>query len=531
MTRTCSIQFHVNNVHNYLHVNFVAASPTKSATLSLDTSSAQSDASFDDLRCATAMGVPRARLAIGAAVLVSIAAVLLEIQLYAPHLPDGVHRITGAVPRVRWDHRITKDAYVTQMEAIAAERKPIMITNSPAAHWPAVTNWRHDEYLATHVPQLTDVVMQHGSVHRYWALDAAFASVLDEPDDAMPRQDMATAAMLGELRRGERRYFSRDVTAVEGFPLADIAPRDWLFVDRHEEFNSTTLWVGGNGVSTAAHYDMSHNFFIQLVGTKRFLLAPPSAHSELNLYPWLHPLGIFTSRPQQPSLSTQPPPHPAEAAALVDAVTADLGPGDVLYLPPLWFHTAVAGSRTPSIAVNIWSSSAEADLPGLDDVPPLPTALLEPASPLARRFTLLAVTFVALVEAALGIDGASAHAWVEAELWDGRYVRGLPESLHSRCHRAHGDCASHANAAAQWPPRADELEQVRVHAQAIARGFAQLPRPEGVREIQLLNIMESLGAAALEVHGADETHLCVWLELLRCFGSLQQVPAGVGVGS
>lgn len=45
------------------------------------------------------------------------------------------------------------------------------------------------------------------------------------------------------------------------------------------------------------------------------------------------------------SSSTLPPP-----------IVAELEPGDVLYLPPYWFHCVV--TVTPSISINVWSDSA-----------------------------------------------------------------------------------------------------------------------------------------------------------------------------
>jgi ribosomal protein L16 Arg81 hydroxylase len=35
---------------------------------------------------------------------------------------------------------------------------------------------------------------------------------------------------------------------------------------------------------------------------------------------------------------------------------ADLSPGDVLYIPPFWFHRVMATSDD-SISVNMWSTS------------------------------------------------------------------------------------------------------------------------------------------------------------------------------
>ena len=40
---------------------------------------------------------------------------------------------------------------------------------------------------------------------------------------------------------------------------------------------------GKGGVETAMSYDLSHNLLLQIVGTKRVTLLPPSAHRRLHL--------------------------------------------------------------------------------------------------------------------------------------------------------------------------------------------------------------------------------------------------------
>ena len=49
-----------------------------------------------------------------------------------------------------------------------------------------------------------------------------------------------------------------------------------------------SLSLGANGVPTAARYDFSHSLLLQIVGTKRITLLPPSAQHRLHLYPYWH---------------------------------------------------------------------------------------------------------------------------------------------------------------------------------------------------------------------------------------------------
>lgn len=118
------------------------------------------------------------------------------------------------------------------------------------------------------------------------------------------------------------------------------------------------LWVATPGSTTAAHYDREHNFFTQLVGSKRFELWEPARHVELAMHPFYH------SRDRQAQIEPTAPD-----------VVCDLEPGVVLYVPPFWAHRVE--SKTLSLAVNAWSPSFEnAVALTLNDLglPPLETA-------------------------------------------------------------------------------------------------------------------------------------------------------------
>lgn len=111
-----------------------------------------------------------------------------------------------------------------------------------------------------------------------------------------------------------------------------------------------TLWVGMKGVFTQAHYDEAHNFFCQVTGRKKFLLFPPSQFASLYVYPYHHPADrqsqvctfpassqyTHSLLPQKVDLEN---PDYEKFPKYKDAkpVIADLGPGDVLYLPPYWY--------------------------------------------------------------------------------------------------------------------------------------------------------------------------------------------------
>ena len=87
---------------------------------------------------------------------------------------------------------------------------------------------------------------------------------------------------------------------------------------------------------THTHFDNDHNFFVQLLGTKRMVLWPPNETQHLCPYPRLHPLW-HKSRVdfERPSAS-----HAACATyGRSRAFALTVAPGDVVYIPPFWWHT------------------------------------------------------------------------------------------------------------------------------------------------------------------------------------------------
>jgi len=97
-----------------------------------------------------------------------------------------------------------------------------------------------------------------------------------------------------------------------------------------------SMWIG-NRTRTAAHYDLPQNLACVVSGRRRFTLFPIDQLP--NLY--VGPLEI-TLAGQSISLVDFHQPDferfPRFREALKHARVADLGPGDALYLPSLWWH-------------------------------------------------------------------------------------------------------------------------------------------------------------------------------------------------
>lgn len=118
--------------------------------------------------------------------------------------------------------------------------------------------------------------------------------------------------------------------------LKDVSPRIWI----------------GNHVVTPAHFDESHNVACVVAGQRRFTLFPPEQVDNLYIGP-----RDFAPTPTPISMVDFAAPDfarfPRFRDALAAAQVADLGPGDAIYIPSLWWHH-VRSIGILNILVNYW---------------------------------------------------------------------------------------------------------------------------------------------------------------------------------
>lgn len=133
-------------------------------------------------------------------------------------------------------------------------------------------------------------------------------------------------------------------TCLPGFRDAndvDLGARDAL----------ASIWIG-NRTRIAAHYDLPDNLACVAAGRRRFTLFPPAQLS--NLY--VGPLD-FTPAGQAISLVDFTRPDlerfPRFAQAMEHALVAELGPGDAIFIPSMWWHHIEALDPF-NVLINYW---------------------------------------------------------------------------------------------------------------------------------------------------------------------------------
>eukprot|EP01121_Diplochlamys_sp_Union-15-3_P000772 TRINITY_DN10645_c0_g1_i1.p1 TRINITY_DN10645_c0_g1~~TRINITY_DN10645_c0_g1_i1.p1 ORF type:complete len:174 (+),score=30.53 TRINITY_DN10645_c0_g1_i1:68-589(+) len=108
-----------------------------------------------------------------------------------------------------------------------------------------------------------------------------------------------------------------------------------------------TLWISQKDIITTLHYDEAYNLFAQVNGHKKFTLFSPDEFKNLYPFPVHHP------NDRQCQVDIDDPdfekfPNFKNAKGTVGIV----GPSDVLYIPPYWFHHVL--SVDASVSVNFW---------------------------------------------------------------------------------------------------------------------------------------------------------------------------------
>jgi hypothetical protein len=116
------------------------------------------------------------------------------------------------------------------------------------------------------------------------------------------------------------------------------------------------IWFG-NAITTPTHLDEWHNIGCVVCGRRRFTLFPPEQVGNLYVGPLdFAPTGAPMSlvRLHAPDFER----FPKFRAALAAAVSAELGPGDAIYIPHLWWHHVESLERC-NLLVNYWWHAAE----------------------------------------------------------------------------------------------------------------------------------------------------------------------------
>ncbi|KAJ3534365.1 hypothetical protein NM208_g7565 [Fusarium decemcellulare] len=135
--------------------------------------------------------------------------------------------------------------------------------------------------------------------------------------------------------------------------------------------DAVNLWIGNSKSVTALHKDNYENIYVQVLGRKHFVLLPSLCHPCVNEQPLRpatykraeHDLQLeMDSDNELVPFAIWDPDRPEENATpfshLAQPLRVTLNPGDMLYLPAMWYHKVSQSCAEEDegfvLAVNYW---------------------------------------------------------------------------------------------------------------------------------------------------------------------------------
>jgi len=164
-------------------------------------------------------------------------------------------------------------------------------------------------------------------------------------------QELASLIEAADRSRLKRTYY------MQAQQLPEWQERLPGLLRLHASTGGTPLfWLGSGGQCTALHNDRYHNAIAVFMGRKKVVLSPPTELRNVYIAPLDRRIqGALTSLadPRTPDFES----WPRLRSAFERVRIAEVAPGEILYVPPLWWH--LVESSGVNLSANVW----------IDDVP------------------------------------------------------------------------------------------------------------------------------------------------------------------
>jgi hypothetical protein len=276
------------------------------------------------------------------------------------------------------------EAWARQFDALYRCKRPFVIKHCVLGHWTACERWQsnqalsHDAVVTVHQARDNHNFQVTASIttdrmEMQWSdvVDVIFGSRPAATPSAESVQHMPTAGLhvdgsandsvkavdsVKDAQQYKRLYMKSSLNSAW---MADITPLpDHVFRSTHHTQQQRILndqlaqvWIGSQGNITPLHFDMCHAVISQVRGRKSALLVAPS--DSHNVYPFSRasPQGPRCSRVDvvQWRSGNQQQLTRFERVSLVTFHTCVLDEGDLLYIPPFWWHAIEAVDSNISI--------------------------------------------------------------------------------------------------------------------------------------------------------------------------------------
>ncbi|KAG6040961.1 hypothetical protein E4U41_006439 [Claviceps citrina] len=275
-----------------------------------------------------------------------------------------------------------------QFMRYVSQNTPFVVRGG-ASSWKATRKWSAAYLRDALAGQCVNVaVTPHGNADAPTFSPEHGATVLSKPHEESQSFDDFLSYLIRQEKSAqgpgetEVRYAQtqNDNFRDEYSPLLPDAQKDIPFarVALQKSPDAVNLWIGNSRSTTATHKDNFENIFVQVIGRKHFVLLPPVCHPCMNealLKPATYHRGGGGGDDDDQGLSirlddgadlvpfvTWDPDNleqnPTPLSRFAKPMRVTLDPGDMLYLPAMWYHK-VSQSSSPEgegfvVAINYW---------------------------------------------------------------------------------------------------------------------------------------------------------------------------------
>ena len=215
-------------------------------------------------------------------------------------------------------HQPSPEKFLTDFYA---NQRPAVLTGL-VDDWPALSKWNAD-YLEDKVGRETLVEAQKGRTKKknfernklQLKSKIPFGELADLLRSGEETNDLYVTANNGSVNRQAFDPLWQDFHPVPGI-ISD------------DKVNDGFLWIGPKGTITPFHHDLTNNFLVQVKGRKSIHMVPSWEEARMK------PVGGYFSDWSLEGILENPENSPP-------VLHAEIGPGDVLFIPVGWWHHVV----------------------------------------------------------------------------------------------------------------------------------------------------------------------------------------------
>lgn len=219
---------------------------------------------------------------------------------------------------------------------------PIILTDC-MSQWPASTKWQQPSYLL------------HVAGHRIVPIEIGKNYTADNwSQDLVKFKDFFRRQFLSDSNEATTSHHVEYLAQHNLFDQipelrADIIIPEYCCVSNQTEVHSEPdikAWLGPKDTISPLHYDIKHNLLCQVFGHKQIILAAPKDTE--NVYPFAGDMLGNTSQIDAGHLDFDKFPLTKN----VKFFTITLYKGEILYIPPKWWH--YVRSLSKSFSISFW---------------------------------------------------------------------------------------------------------------------------------------------------------------------------------